>query len=1094
MLGVHLPERPVLPCPPELDRIFDFIVFDWDGTAVESRSENASEVRELIEGLLRRGVGVAIVTGTSLAHLEKQLSGMLHNRHLRVSTNRGSEGWAFETRSSPILLMRRVASPEEEKALTETALAVAEVLEKRWKLEVAIIHDRMNRRKIDLVPEPDFADPPKSELPKLVSAVQNRLQEAGIEGGLREIVELSREMAREHGLEDPRITTDAKHVEIGLTDKGDALRWMLQEANARPSKVLVIGDELGPLGGVSGSDSLMMIPEAKGATFVSVGPEPNGVPPDVLRLGGGPAAFRALLAHQVALHEKRRRPKPSPEPLLPEKPTEEASWTVVEAGFELAREHEIEAIFTIANGHAGLRGSLSEGSSLSSAKMLVAGLFAGSPVTQMPEFVVAPDPTRLRLTIDHHALSLEKQDGRNRRILDLRQGALFREWRPRTPDGRVTSYVELKLASLAERDLFLQSLTLVPENYSGILELELLTLLPFPEAPPGSSRGAPLSLSRVEAPSPSRLCLELRAEGASSPLALAISTFITSESGEPLPRVVEKREDGVVERFVAPLEIGRAFRLSRLICVQTKRDGPEPFESAKRRIESIVPVQIREVAEAHREAWAERWRIADIVIEGDERAERALRFAAYHLISSADPDDPRVSIGARGFSGTAYAGHVFWDTDIFMLPFFTLTHPESAKALLGYRHATLAEAKKRAREFGYEGALFAWESALSGRDVTPRYSIAPDGEVVAIHTGELQHHISADIAYAAWSYWQATSDDEFFIDRGAELIIETARFWASRGRFGDDGRYHIDDIIGPDEYHVGVSDNAFTNGLARFNLLRAEACVLLLRDSMGARGREKLEALALVDTEPETWRKLAEAMYLHIDPRTLVIEQFRGFFELEEIDLRGLDTGSTLPIDVVLGRERVANAQIVKQPDVLMLLHLLPDEFPREVLEANFRYYEPRTAHGSSLSPGIHASLAARLGFMDLAVKYFDDTASMDLYDRVGNAASGVHMATLGSLWQAIVFGCAGISIGADGIVFDPHPLPSFRTLLFSIRYRRTTLRIRIRKEPLSIEVEASGEDPVRISARHGPTARIEPGHARRITKSAEGFVLWEET
>lgn len=1102
MLGAHLPERPISTCPAELDRAFDLIVFDWDGTAVESRREDATEIRELIEGLLRRGVSVAIVTGTNLENLDRQILQEIRGpqrRCLRVSTNRGSEGWAFEPRA-PIPRMRRVATKEEERALSQAAIAVAKALRDSHGLEVSVIFDRMNRRKIDLLPEEAFADPPKSELGWLTEAVEDRLHRAGLTGGLRQVVELARRTAREQGLVDPRVTTDAKHVEIGLTDKGDALRWVLEEASGdggpRLDRVLVVGDELGSVGGVPGSDSLMMIPEASGATFVSVGPEPHGVPEGVLRLGGGPVVFRALLSRQLDLRDARRAPVPTaPRVELPLRPSVDSRVRIVERGFELSREHEIEALFTVANGHAGVRGSLAEGSSLSAPAMLVAGLFAPSLMTEIPQLVVAPDAMRLRISVEGHELSLQRLGGRNLRVLDLRQGALFRDWTPTTEDGRTTRIRELRLASLAERDLVLQALAILPENHSGTMQLELATATPILEAPPGSTPTAPLEIVRFESPSPGVVLLELAARGANSPLALAISTAVTSERGERLSPRVERTADAVIERFTVPLEIGRVVRLSRVICFQTLRDAEAPFEAARDRIrQHEEPTSAHEIALRHRAAWDERWATSDIVIEGDPDLERALRFACYHLISAADPDDSRISIGARGLTGTAYAGHVFWDADIFMLPFFALTHPESARALLGYRHATLPKARERARALGYRGALFAWESALSGEDVTPRYALSPDGEVQAIRSGELQHHISADVAHAAWTHWQATGDDGFLLDIGAELFVETARFWASRGQLEADDRFHIRNVIGPDEYHVAIDDNAFTNGLARFNLSRAADVADLLRHRLGPRGKQVIEALAIDDAEVARWRSLARAMYLGLDPRTKIIEQFRGYFDLEDVDLRALQRDPSVPIDVVLGSKRVASAKITKQADVLMLFHLLDDEFPRDVALANFRYYEPRTAHGSSLSPGIHAAVAARLGDLELAERYLRETAAIDLDDRMGNAASGVHLAALGSLWQATLFGCAGVSLREDGIQLDPHLLPSFRAMSFSLLFRGTTLRLRIEREPPRIEARAFGERSVRIGVREGPSATLEPGQSLSIEKNLGRWSPWERT
>ena len=241
---------------------------------------------------------------------------------------------------------------------------------------------------------------------------------------------------------------------------------------------------------------------------------------------------------------------------------------------------------------------------------------------------------------------------------------------------------------------------------------------------------------------------------------------------------------------------------------------------------------------------------ATCCIEGDDESQRALRFAVYHLTSAANPEDDRVSIGARALTGDAYLGHVFWDTEIYLLPFYTAVWPEAARALLMYRFHTLPGARAKAAHFGFKGALYAWESADTGTETTPERVVVSDGTVVDILTGQMEHHISADVAYAVWQYWRATGDDDFFLRAGAEILLETARFWASRAVAEADGRRHIRHVIGPDEYHEDVDDNAFTNVMARWNIARALEAVDLLQ----ARWPDHAAALR---REAGAWRRRA---------------------------------------------------------------------------------------------------------------------------------------------------------------------------------------------------------------------------------------------
>ena len=255
----------------------------------------------------------------------------------------------------------------------------------------------------------------------------------------------------------------------------------------------------------------------------------------------------------------------------------------------------------------------------------------------------------------------------------------------------------------------------------------------------------------------------------------------------------------------------------------------------------------RGVLAAHEAAWGQRWRAADVVVEGDDAVQRALRFAVYHLTSAANPDDETVSVGARALTGDAYFGHVFWDTEIYLLPFYTAVWPEAARAMLTYRFRTLPAARAKAARMGFKGALYAWESADTGEETTPERVMGPDGAMIDILTGQMELHISADVAYAVWQYWRATGDDEFFVAAGAEILLETARFWASRAVMEADGKRHIRHVIGPDEYHEDVDDNAFTNVMARWNIARALEAIEALRARWPDRAVTLFEKLALGD-------------------------------------------------------------------------------------------------------------------------------------------------------------------------------------------------------------------------------------------------------
>ncbi len=756
-------------------------------------------------------------------------------------------------------------------------------------------------------------------------------------------------------------------------------------------------------------------------------------------------------------------------------------WAVIEEGFTLAREREIESIMTISNGYVGSRGSLSERTSRSAPATFLAGVFETEEGGASLELVALPDWTHLSILVDGAPLSLERGDMlAHRRTLDLRHGLLRRTWRHRDPAGRVTSLEFVRLVSLADRHLLLHSVSIEPENYDGTIIVESC-----PAPPHGRTRWQ----SRTEGEAVISLATTTR--GVS--IATALTSGFRAGSGRRVERALDPGSGEWTERWTWRAERGDIGRFDRLAVVYTSRETHDPAAEAGRDLQRARQAGAATHVRDHTNAWEERWRSAGVCVVGDEAAQRALRFAVHHLVAVANPDDERVSVGARALSGRTYKGHVFWDTEIYVLPFYTWTHPAAARSLLMYRYHTLAAARARARRLGYGGALFAWESADTGDDVTPDYVLGPDGRPVRVLTGLQEHHISADVAYGVWQYWQATGDEVFFTSAGVEIILETARFWATRGAVESDGRYHIRAVIGPDEYHENVDDNAFTNVMAQWNLERAaEAAEWLLHERPDV-WRTLTERLGIRPDEPAVWRRLADLMATGFDPRTNLFEQYHGFFQLEDVDLAPY-RGRTRPIDVVLGRERTQRSQIVKQADVVALSALLWERYPRAVHDANFRYYEPRTGHGSSLSPALHALVSARLGDPEQAGRYWRDAAAVDLANGAHNGEGGIHIAALGGLWQAAVFGMAGVRLREDGLVFDPQLPSTWNEWSFSLQWRGRSLAVSIRRDPGRIAVELLNGGPMIIELVRGNQQHIGPRRRYIADRTAYGWDVWRET
>jgi kojibiose phosphorylase len=1071
--------------PPELERPFRLIAFDWDGTAVASRAADATRVARLLDALLARGVRIVVITGTSFENVARQLLGS-HLRpanlvRLSVAANRGSEVFGFDRRGRRLALWRRVATPEEDRRLDAVADEARARLERLTGLSIGVVRDRMNRRKLDLVPVAEWADPPKSAIGELLGAVEARLRGAGLLRGLREAFELTERAARELGLEGARITSDVKHIEVGLTDKSDSMAWLFRELAAplgiAPAHVLLAGDEFGPIGGFEGSDHRMLaLPAVAGAVVVSVGPEPGGAPERVHHLGGGPDRFCEMLEEQLGLDER----------LGPFASTRDAAWIIEDAGFDPAREHEVESLLAIGNGYVGTRGSIAERTSVSRPATFLAGAFEPSAdLSRVPELVIAPEWARLRILVEGEPFGLEGCSIlEHRRTLDLRRGLLLRDTLGCAPAGHVTHLGTLHAASMAERHALLEAVRITPQNFIGSIRLDAML-----SGDVKSASGATHWASFVSHADGDGSSLEGTTTGGLG-LAMTSRTEIRRFAGEDTVHV--ERAAGATwasERYHLGASLGETSELTRTVTLFTSRDVPSPSAAAHALRKELAERPFDELLRDHERAWAERWRRADVVIDGAPRLERALRFAAYHLLSSVNPADPRCSIGARALTGEAYRGHVFWDTETFMLPFFTHCFPEAARALLEYRHRTLDGARRKARELGYDGALYAWESAETGDETTPRAIVTPFGEIIQVLSGVMEHHIAADVAHAIVDYARVTGDRAFLEGPGREILVETARLWASRAEIDGDGVAHIRHVIGPDEYHEDVDDNAFTNWMARFNLRAAADLV------------ERTAGRGLVpEVSPDEVRRLrdvADRLALGLDPKRGVIEQFTGFFGLAPLDLASYEP-RTAPMDVLLGRARTQASQVVKQADVVQLVAMLWDEVAPDVRRASYLYYEPRTSHGSSLSPGMHALVAARLRLFETCARYLDMTADIDLGNRMGNAAGGVHAAALGSLWQAVVLGVGGVRAapGPSGaLVLEPALLPGWRHLAFPLCWHGRVLEVHV--EPDALELAVEGDSPLEVQAvgPGGPprALRAEPGRRYAARLDAEGYAAWEE-
>ncbi len=530
-------------------------------------------------------------------------------------------------------------------------------------------------------------------------------------------------------------------------------------------------------------------------------------------------------------------------------------------------------------------------------------------------------------------------------------------------------------------------------------------------------------------------------------------------------RFINKSVNCIAEVFNLEVEKDREYEFVKYIIV----DFVSFSNSGNLNLESHVLNSLRDIRERgferlyeeHRDYWKEMWKVASIKIKRDEEAERGLLFSLFHLMQSI-PVDSRISLTARGIHGFGYRGHVFWDTEIYALPFFMAVFPEKAREMLIYRYNNLNAARKNAKVNGYKGAQFPWESADDGYEATP--SIIPTDmagkDVIRIYTGEEEHHITADIAYAVELYYKFTGDIDFMSDYGLEIIFETARFWASRVRYDRDRGYVIEKVIGPDEYHEHVNNNFFTNLMAKYNLLLGVKYFKLSRKY--DRWREVVTKINLTEEEIKKWEEIAEKIYI---PRQNdgVWEEFDGYFELLDYTVDPYGLGEyRLPAEI---RENLGKTKLVKQADVIALQYLLKEQFNMENIRKNFNYYLPRTTHASSLSMPTYAIIASWLGYDDIAYDYFMKCAHIDLHNLYGNTQEGFHVATAGGLWQILFRGFCGIDIKDDTLEIRPHLPSKWEEVTLKFYFRGSLMELIIQKKKVILKV-AKGENVKKIKIR----------------------------
>jgi kojibiose phosphorylase len=753
-----------------------------------------------------------------------------------------------------------------------------------------------------------------------------------------------------------------------------------------------------------------------------------------------------------------------------------AVWTVERKEYHPVENLVYETIFTLANGYLSLRGR-EEFSNLTMKGTYVAGIF-DKYLAQVTELVNLPDPLGFKIYLDNKELNLDYLPlTKYYRYLDMKQGILNSLYEFNV-EGKIIRIESKRFVSRPNIHRFGVQYTITPVNFSGKIVVEnCIDTTTYNGYLDPYNKIQHYRVLKVEDLKPG-VSASVKTHDKGHIIVLANAILAKDNQGENVLRYRKFRQIGDIpqEGYTIFLTEGQQVVIEKYGVVYTSRDleleklkdkDVVDFvrEKVKNELNNFIRTGFESELKAHTEHIESVWKRMDILIDGDELAQQGIRFNLFHLYACA-PDDPHVSIGARGLHGEGYKGHVFWDTEIFMFPFFLYTLPEYAKNLLLYRYNTLDGARKNAQMNGYKGAQFPWESADDGLEVTPKWGEDYLGNPVRIWTGDEEFHINADIAVALVHYHSVTGDDQFMVDYGVEVLLETGRFWASRLEYNEiKDRYEIRRVIGPDEFHEHVDNNVYTNYLAKWNLEKAVEYYEWLSEKDPLKLEKLKTILGITEKEVRSWKTLAEKVYIPRKEGEKLIEQFEGYFGLKEYEITEWDENGLPKWPKGLDLTKLGETKLIKQPDVVMLMLVLPEEFTEEEMKVNYEYYEKRTMHKSSLSPSMYSIMGLKVGDTHNAYKYFMKTLLVDLEDNQGNTNNGFHAASAGGAWQCVVYGFGGVTLESDKLLnFSPWLPEKWQSVNFKINYRGIPLDVLIKKDniqitsPSEVEIKIKGE------------------------------------
>ncbi|XBB66651.1 glycosyl hydrolase family 65 protein [Nocardioides sp. WV_118_6] len=787
-------------------------------------------------------------------------------------------------------------------------------------------------------------------------------------------------------------------------------------------------------------------------------------------------------------------------------------WRLVETRFDGSDLGTTESLFSVGNGYLGLRGNYSESRDAYQDGTFINGFHETWPISHAEEaygfarigqtIVNVPDPKVIRLYVDDEPLQVSVADLiEYERALDFRSGVLSRDLLWRTPGGKRVRVRSTRMVPLEQRHLAVLTfeVTLLDQHASlaissqlvnrqdeeveqPIADAELAGTPPSGAADPRKAEAFDrrVLLPRIHGADAETGRIKLGYRTVQSGMTVGVVADHTLETTSSCSMSVHSEDDlaKVIYRIAA--EPGVPVTLTKIVAFHTAQTVPprELIDRCERTLDRTHEEGLPRQYAAQR-AWLDDfWARADVEVPGQPALQQAIRWNLFAVLQASARAEGQ-GIAAKGVSGSGYGGHYFWDTEIYVMPFLTYTMPWAARNALRFRYALLTSARHRARELSQKGALFPWRT-INGHEASAYYA-----------AGTAQYHIDADVAYALSQYVGATGDEEFLAREAVDIFVETARLWADLGFWRDESRrtFHIHGVTGPDEYTTVVNDNLYTNVLARFNLRRAARAVWELQRDDPEAYEGLVRRTGLTADEPDEWAEAAQAMSIPYDEFLGIHPQDAHFLEREMWDLENTPLEKR-PLLLHYHPLVIYRFQVLKQADVVLALYLQGEEFTPEQKKADFDYYDPITTGDSTLSAVMQSVVAAEVGYHELALRYFMSALFVDLADRHNNTADGVHVASTGGVWSALVSGFGGFrdigsAAGDQQWQIDPRLPDGWSSLTYRVTLLGTRLRVTVRTDELDLAIE-HGDGPLTVSVR-GEAVKLAPGAAVTLPLAHQG-------